>query len=106
MNSFFNFLGIAKKSGTLIEGYSKCDDLRNKINISLFIISKDLSESSRNKFIKHCIEKEIPYIYDFSKSELGDPIGRDEIMILGISDNNIAQKLLKLYEEEKYMSRN
>ncbi len=101
MNSFFNFLGIAKKSGTLIEGYSKCDELRNRMKIHLFIISKDLSESSKNKFIKHCNEKKIPYINDFSKSELGDSIGRDEIMILGISDNNIAQKLLKLYEEEK-----
>ncbi len=101
MNSFFNFLGIAKKSGTLIEGYSKCDDLRNKIKISLFIISNDLSESSKNKFVKHCKERKIPYIIDFSKTELGNSIGRDEIMILGINDNNIAQKLLELYEEEK-----
>ncbi|MBW6409734.1 ribosomal L7Ae/L30e/S12e/Gadd45 family protein [Clostridium weizhouense] len=106
MNKFFNFLGIVKKSGNLLEGYSKCDDLRNKTKIYLFIISNDLSESSKEKFKKHCTEKNIPYIEDFSKEQLGIPIGRDEIMILGILDNNMAKRLLELYEEEKkYMSR-
>ncbi|MFT8347901.1 ribosomal L7Ae/L30e/S12e/Gadd45 family protein [Clostridium saccharoperbutylacetonicum] len=101
MSKFFNFLGIAKKSGALLEGYSKCDDLRNKTKIYLFIISNDLSNASKKKFIKHCLEKKIPYIEEFSKAQLGSPIGRDEIMILGILDKNIAEKLLKLYEEEK-----
>ena len=105
MNSFFNFLGIAKKSGALIEGYSKCDDYRNKSRIYLFLMSKDLSESSKKKFIKHCVEKKVPYIENFSKFELGDSIGREEIMILGVCDKNIADKLITLYEEEKYMSR-
>lgn len=101
MSKFFNFLGIAKKSGALLEGYSKCDDLRNKTKIYLFIMSKDLSDSSKNKFKKHCLEKNIPYIEDFPKEQLGVPIGRNEIMILGILDKNIAEKLLKLYEEDK-----
>ncbi|WP_315067438.1 ribosomal L7Ae/L30e/S12e/Gadd45 family protein [uncultured Clostridium sp.] len=101
MNKFFNFLSIAKKSGALLEGYSKCDDLRNKTKIYLFIMSEDLSNGSRNKFKKHCIEKKIPYIEDFQKEQLGIAIGRNEIMILGILDKNIADKLLMLYEEEK-----
>ncbi len=101
MTRFFNFLSIAKKSGALLEGYSKCDDLRNKTKIYLFIISNDLSNASKNKFKKHCSDKNIPYIEDFQKEQLGIPIGRDEIMILGILDKNIADKLLMLYEEEK-----
>lgn len=101
MNKFFNFLSIAKKSGELLEGYSKCDDYRNKTKIYLFIISKDLSDKSKSKFIKHCNEKNIPYIEDFSKEELGVSIGRKEIMLLGILDNQISKKMLELYEEEK-----
>ncbi len=101
MNKFFNFLSIAKKSGKLLEGYSKCDDYRNKTKIYLFIISKDLSDKSKSKFIKHCNEKNIPYIEDFSKEELGVSIGRKEIMLLGILDNQISKKMLELYEEEK-----
>lgn len=105
MNKFFNFLSIAKKSGNLLEGYSKCDDYRNNTKIYMFIISNDLSDKSKDKFKKHCIEKNIPYIEDFSKEELGTAIGRKEIMLLGILDKDIAKKMLSLYEEAKYMSR-
>ncbi|AGX42440.1 ribosomal L7Ae/L30e/S12e/Gadd45 family protein [Clostridium saccharobutylicum] len=101
MNRFFNFLSIAKKSGNLLEGYSKCDDYRNNTKIYLFIISNDLSDKSKSKFKKHCNEKDIPYIEDFSKDQLGAPLGRKEVMLLGILDNDIAKKMLALYEEEK-----
>ncbi|MFR9241195.1 MAG: ribosomal L7Ae/L30e/S12e/Gadd45 family protein [Clostridium baratii] len=100
MNKFFNFLGLAKRSGNLIEGYSKCNELRNKKKMYLFIISNDASESTKNKFIKHCKEKNIPYIEDFSKEDLGAGVGKDEIKILSIQEKNMADKLIALYEEE------
>ena len=84
MNKFFNFLGLAKRSGNLIEGYSKCDEQRNKINFYLIILSNDASDSTKRKFRNHCIEKDIPLIEDFSKEELGNPIGRAEIKILAV----------------------
>lgn len=100
MNKFFNFLGLAKRSGNLIEGYSKCNELRNKKKMYLFVISKDASESTKNKFVKHCKEKNIPYIEDFSKEDLGASVGKDEIKILSIQEKNMADKLIALYEEE------
>lgn len=105
MNRFFNFLSIAKKSKNLLEGYSKCDDYRNNTDIYLFIMSTDLSDKSKSKFKKHCENKNIPYIEDFSKEELGNPLGRKEVMLLGVLDSGIAEKLIKIYEEEKYMGR-
>lgn len=101
MNKFFNFLGLAKRSGNLIEGYSKCDEQRNKINFYLIILSNDASDSTKRKFRNHCIEKDIPLIEDFSKEELGNPIGRAEIKILAVKDKNMAEKLLSLYEIDK-----
>ncbi|MBU5455785.1 ribosomal L7Ae/L30e/S12e/Gadd45 family protein [Caproiciproducens sp. MSJ-32] len=101
MNKFFNFLGLAKRSGNLIEGYSKCDEQRNRKNISLFIISKDASESTKKKFINHCKIKNIDFIEDFTKEELGTSIGREEVKILAVTDENMAKKLYTLYEEEK-----
>lgn len=103
MNKFFNFLGLVKRSRNLLEGYSKCNEERNRRSIYLFIISKDASDSSKRKFINHCKINNIPYIEDFSKEELGEAIGRPEIKILGILDKNMGSKLLDLYEEDKYM---
>ncbi len=103
MNKFFNFLGLAKKSGNLLEGYSKCDEGRNKKNIYLFILSRDASNSTMKKFISHCERNEIPYIKDFSKEELGFSVGRLEVKILGVLDKNMSEKLLSVYAKEKSM---
>ncbi|MDU5110043.1 MAG: ribosomal L7Ae/L30e/S12e/Gadd45 family protein [Clostridium sp.] len=99
MDKFFNFLGLAKRSGNIIEGYSKCDEARNKKSISLFIISNDASESTKKKFKKHCLAKNIKVIEDFTKEELGNSIGREEVKILAILDSNMANKLSTLYDE-------
>ena len=104
MNKFFNFLGLAKRSGSILEGYSKCNEERNRKKLYLFIISDDASDSSKRKFINHCKINNIPYIQAFSKEELGLAIGRPEIKILAISDQKISNKLVSLYEEEKYMN--
>lgn len=101
MNKFFNFLGLAKRSGNLIEGYSKCDEQRNRRSFYLVIISDDASNSTKKKFKNHCIEKKIPLIEDFSKEELGNPIGREELKVLAVVDKNMAEKLISLYENEK-----
>lgn len=101
MNKFFSFLGLAKRSGNLIEGYSKCDEQRNRVKLYLVILSNDASDSTKRKFRNHCLEKEIPLIEDFSKEELGIAIGRAEIKILAIKDKNIAEKLIELYKLEK-----
>lgn len=100
MSKFLNFLGLAKRSGSVIEGYSKCDEERNRKNIFLFIISNDASNSTKKKFKNHCLTKNIVFIEDFSKEELGSSIGREEVKILAITDKNIANKLYTLYEEQ------
>ena len=101
MNKFFNFLGLAKRSGNLIEGYSKCDEQRNRRSFYLVIVSDDASNSTKKKFKNHCIEKKIPLIEDFSKEELGNPIGREELKVLAVVDKNMAEKLISLFENEK-----
>lgn len=101
MNKFFNFLGLVKRSGNLIEGYSKCDEQRNKIRINLFILSLDASESTIKKFTNHCNIKNIKLIKDFTKEELGTSIGREEVKVMAITDQNMAKKLYTLYEDEK-----
>lgn len=100
MNKFFNFLGLAKRAGNVIEGYSKCDEERNRKAIYLFIISNDASNSTKKKFKNHCLLKNVRFIEDFSKEEIGLSIGREEVKILAITDENMANKLYTLYETQ------
>ena len=101
MDKFFNFLGLAKRAGNIVEGYSRCDEQRNKKDFFLIIISNDASNSTRKKFKNHCIAKNIELIEDFSKEQLGSPIGREEVKVLAVLDKNMAQKLIALYQNEE-----
>jgi ribosomal protein L7Ae-like RNA K-turn-binding protein len=101
-NKFLQFLGLAKKSGNLIEGYNKCEELIKKNKLFLLILSKDCSINTKEKFVRYCTNSGIPVIESYSKEDLGAPIGRFEINILGVTDKKICDKLLSLWNEQNY----
>ena len=94
MDKFLNFLGLTKRAGKLLEGYNKCEEEMKRSKIYLFIFSNSISNRSKDKFVKYCEQCDIPYIDNFSKEELGYSIGRCESNILGVTDENMAEKLL------------
>lgn len=98
MDKFLNFLGLVKRSGNILEGYNKCEEALGKKKIHLIILSNDVSERTKDRFLKYCEKYSIPYINKFSKQELGYSIGKDELNIVAITDFNMANKL-KSYNE-------
>ncbi|MDU1411576.1 MAG: ribosomal L7Ae/L30e/S12e/Gadd45 family protein [Clostridium sp.] len=98
-NKFLNFLGIAKKSGNLIEGYNNCEEEIKKKRVSLCILSADCSENTKKKFNKYCNDKNITIIDDLSSEAMGRAIGRDCINILTVKDEKMSKNLIKLWKE-------
>ncbi len=72
-----------------------------EVKFHLVILSDDASNSTKKKFRNHCSEKKIPLIEGFSKEQLGNPIGREEIKVLAVTDKNMAEKLISLYQNEE-----
>lgn len=93
---FFNFLGLTKKSGNLVDGYNKCEEYIKRNIPNLFIMSKDLSENSKEKFMRFCNINNVPIIEGLDKNELGYAIGKSEIKVICVKDKNMAEKLLQL----------
>lgn len=98
-DKFLQFLGLVKKSGKLVEGYNKCEDSMKKNNLFLLVLSLDCSTNTKDKFMKYCDTYNVPFISAYTKEELGWPLGRDEISVLGVSDENMSNKLLSLRNE-------
>lgn len=100
-NKFLSFLGLVKRSGNLVEGYNKCEEVIKKKNpVYLFIFSKEVSERTKKLFVRYCEEKEIPYIDTFSKEDLGNTLGRPELNVLAVLEKNMAAKLISNYEAQ------
>lgn len=100
-DKFLQFLGLVKRSGKLIEGYNKCEEFIKKFTAYLMIISFDASENTKEKFRGYAIKHNIPCIEHYGEEELGNSVGRAAINILCISDKNMADKLVKLYDSVK-----
>jgi ribosomal protein L7Ae-like RNA K-turn-binding protein len=98
-NKFFQFLGLTKKSGNLVEGYNKCEEIIKKGQVYLAVLSLECAENTKNKFKKYCSDRNIPTIESVSKDELGHCLGRAEINVLCVKDKNMSEKLLQLWNE-------
>lgn len=99
INPFLQFLGICKKAGCLAEGYNKAEEAVMKNKIKLLILSTDASENTIKKFKNYSIRYKFTMIQNYGKEELGSSIGREEISLIGITDYNMAAKLLSIYEQ-------
>jgi ribosomal protein L7Ae-like RNA K-turn-binding protein len=93
-------LSLAKKSGNIVEGYNKCEEIIKKNKLHLVILSTDCSTNTKEKFFRYCNNFNMPIIEGYSSEELGTPIGRSEISVMGISDKKISDKLLLLWNEQ------
>lgn len=99
-DKFLQFLGIVKKSGNIVEGYNKCEEIIDKKKIFLLIISNNCSNNTREKFTRLCTKNSVQYVETYTSEELGEAVGRTEINLLGILNKNMSDNLLLLLEKQ------
>lgn len=96
-----SFLGIIRKSGNLIFGM---DSVKNECangNVKLILVAADISQNSFEEILR--VKNENPNIkfekLRYSKDEI-ELIMNKHCAVFGISDENMAKKILTLLEEK------
>lgn len=97
-NRFLNFVGICKKSGKIIIGDNLLEREINRGTIKLILIAEDTSERISNKYVRLCNDKNVPVIIYTTKVELGKASGRKLVALVGFTDKNQSNNLIKLYD--------
>lgn len=100
VDKFLQFLGLMKRAGKLCEGYNRCEEFVLKNKVFLLIISEDVSQNTKEKFLKYCEKQSVPIIEGYTKEELGKTLGRHEINIIGVLDQNVSERLSNLFSEK------
>lgn len=101
INKFLQFLGLTKKAGKLTEGYNNCEDALKRGKVKLIVLSKDVSNNTRDKFHTYHNRFDIAIIEAYTKAELGAALGRAEINVLCVTDDKMSKKLIDLWNEEE-----
>ncbi len=99
------YLGLARRAGKIIPGYRTCMGMLGRGKIFLLIVAEDVSENTRNKFESLCSRYHVPYrIYGTSEA-LSEAAGMSGIGVFGITDQNIADVMIKEIGNETIVSR-
>jgi ribosomal protein L7Ae-like RNA K-turn-binding protein len=69
-----------------------------KRRIRLLILADDISENSRKKVCEMAEAQRLPTLKFLSKGSIGELFGREEIGIIGVTDENFAKSILKVSE--------
>ncbi|MGH4119929.1 ribosomal L7Ae/L30e/S12e/Gadd45 family protein [Clostridium sp.] len=104
-NKFFNFLGLTKKAGKLIEGYNQCEEALSHRRGTLIILSEESAVNTKDKFKRLGIKNNIPLIEGTSSEDLGKCLGRAEINVLCVNDKRMSDKLLSLWNEDNEVNK-
>jgi ribosomal protein L7Ae-like RNA K-turn-binding protein len=98
-NKFFQFLGLTKKAGKIIEGYNQCEEALSHGRGTLIILSEESSTNTKDKFKRFSDRNNVPLIEGVSNEILGKCLGRAEINVVCVSDKKMSDKLLSLWNE-------
>ena len=98
-NKFFQFLGLTKKAGKLIEGYNQCEEALEHRRGTLIILSEESSTNTKDRFKRLSEKNNIPLLEGMHSEVLGRCLGREEINVLCVNDKKMSDKLLSLWNE-------
>lgn len=91
----YSYLGLAKRGRKVITGDCLLTAIQQKI-VYLVLMSSDIGATQAKKYKQKCFYYKIPYFscLDFNLTQKA--LGTNNVKIIGISDQHLAQRLLTL----------
>lgn len=92
MDNRLNTLGLAYRAKKIVLG----EEVLNQIKlVKLMIISSNISDKSRERFLKKCHYYNIDYIDEFDYETISKALGKENVKVVGIVDEGFAKSILK-----------
>lgn len=92
MDNKLGFLGILFRANKAKIG----PDLdANALKAQLVVVASDVTSNTAKSFISRLEANKIPYVTEYSKSELGNAVGREIVNYIGIFDQKAAKAYLR-----------
>ena len=93
----FGAIGLSMKAGKCVSGEFAVDKALQKGNVQLLVLDTETSELTKKKFKDASLYKNIGLVY---VENAGSAIGKPERKILGITDSNFKNMVLKALNQD------
>jgi len=94
----FQMLGMAMRAGKLIAGEEQVVAAIRQSKVHLVFISEDASQNTLKKVRDKSTYYKIPLLTVGSRDELGRAIGKEQRVVVGVSDQGFASKMMALHQ--------
>ncbi len=91
-------LGLAQRAGKLASGEELVFDAIRSNKCKLVILSKDGSLNTKKKFYDKCDFYQVTLVELGDRYQLGNAIGKETRVVIGILDQGFAKKVQQLLE--------
>jgi ribosomal protein L7Ae-like RNA K-turn-binding protein len=90
-----SYVGLAHRAGKTLIGTAACEKGLKRGDIQLLLLQEGLSESTIDKFAYICSKNNVDVLTVNGYYRLGPAIGKEGIMIIGITDTGFADVIKK-----------
>jgi ribosomal protein L7Ae-like RNA K-turn-binding protein len=94
-----SLIGMATRAGVLVPGTERVREAARGGSLHFAIVAWDASPNSRDKLMPLLDARGISYVVRYSRSELGEAVGRAPLSAVGIVDAKLADRLQALVRE-------
>lgn len=98
---WISLLGLAARARKLITGEELVVKEVRKSNIKLVLLSKDASQLTKKKITDKCSHYSVPLRAVSDRVSLGEAIGKGERVVVGVTDQGFANKLISIIDDQK-----
>ena len=88
-------IGLSMKAGKITFGTEAVDDSIQRKKVKLVIVTEDAADRTIEKFKKLTKENNIPFVIYGETETLSKAIGKENKVVIGIKDKNIAEQIVK-----------
>lgn len=100
MNKIRSYLGLSMRAGKLVSGDEGVLKAVRSGEAKLVIIALDASANTKKKFSDKCQSYHIPIVQLCTRSELGSSIGRENRVIVAITDQGFVKLIQQALENQ------
>lgn len=92
MNKALSLLGLIYRARKMLFGEEVLNNIKD---VKLLILASDISDKSKERYLKKCTYYNIAYLNCFTAEQLAKAVGKKIVKVIGITDSGFKESLLK-----------
>lgn len=94
-NKAFSYLGLSMRAGKIVSGDEGVLKAIRSGEAQLVILASDASDNAKKKYQDKCLSYKIPIVEFCDRYEIGKSIGKEERVIVAVTDSGLAKMINK-----------